>query len=133
MADSRKYIHLRTLNNASFEELVVARLRAEGIDFRVRNAMTATIYPLNNMGVSLEVEEADYELAQEILAAMDLDASRQPADIDHSDADHKDIEFEKQIYEHEQKLENAKPPYFTFLMIVLICLIGVYFIIKMRY
>jgi len=133
MADSRKYIHLRTLNNASFKELIIARLRAEEIDFRVRNKHSAVLYPMENMGIALEVEEKDYKLAHDILAAMDEDANKHNVEIDHSEANHRDIEFEKQVYENEQKIKNAKPPIGLFLMIVLMSLLGVYFLIKMRY
>jgi len=132
MSDSIRYIALRTLQHSSYEELLAARLRAEGIDFRLRNAMTATIYPLDNMGVTLEVAEQDVTLAQQILAAMDADANKKPTDIDHSEANHADIAFEKKVYEKDQLITNAKPPYLLFLIIILMTLLGVYFLQIMR-
>ena len=76
-----------------------------------------------NMGLSLEVEVSDYELAQDILKQMDQDANKQPDDMDFTEADHKDIAFEKSVFEREQKISNAKPPYLVFLIIILMCLV----------
>jgi len=132
MSDTRNYILLKTFNNTSFEELVVARLRAENIDFRIKNGMSASIYPMANMGRSLEVEAADYELAIDILQQMEQDATKQPENMDFREADHADIEFEKRVYEQEQKLSNAKPPYLVFIIIILMCLVYAYFVTQMR-
>ena len=118
MSESTRYVVLRSLGNTNKSQLLVSRLRAEGIDVRVFHDNSSSIYPLwAMMDMRLEVAEHQVEEAQSLLEQMEQSARVPNPDIDFRDADHADIEFERQIYENEKKMEGIRPLNLIYLLI----------------
>jgi len=127
MSDSEKYVHIKSLNAAPYSQIILSRLKAEDIDYRVRNDISSSIYAMSNFQMSLDVRESQAQRALEIIAKMEADAERPNMDLDFREADMEDIAFEKEIYEQDQKISNAKPPIVLFLIIILIAALAVLF------
>jgi len=119
-----KYISVLRVNNSPFGQLVISRLRSEGVDFRIRNDNVSAIYQLDTLGMEIEVNSEQMEIAKAIIAEMELSGSNPNFEINHIEADQLDIEFEKQMQEREQKIVEAKPPFLIFFFLFLFLIIS---------
>lgn len=124
------YILVRTINGP-FGQLIVSRLRSEGIDLRLINNNSSTIYPLDSIGTKLEVRSDQKDAAMAILSEIEQSALKPNLDMDFSDASAEDIEFEKEVHEREERIKNAKPPILIYVLILII-LITVYYVTSLK-
>lgn len=122
------YTLLKNIPNNSFSQLVVSRLRAEGIDVRVRNNNASSIYPLASIGMQIEVDKEQLEWAQSLVEEMEESAMEPNPDIDFYEADEEDIAFEKEMYEREQQINNATPTSLIYLLIFMLVVVLVIFL-----
>jgi len=121
------YTLLKNIPNTSFSQLVVSRLRAEGIDVRIRNSNASSIYPLATIGMQIEVNENQFELAQSLVQEMEKSALEPNPDIDFHEADEEDIAFESAMHKREQEINNAKPTSLIYLLIFLFVMTLLYY------
>lgn len=117
---SAAYKVIRQLPNTSAAHIMVSRLRAEDIDVRIRNNNSSSIYPLMGIGMEIEVLYDHFETAEKLIEQMEADALHPNPDIDFREADHGDIQFEKEINEHDQKMSRTKPLNLIYLLIFII-------------
>ncbi len=99
---------------------MVSRLRAEDIDVRIRNNNSSSIYPLMGIGMEIEVLYDQFEAAEKLIQQMEADALQPNPDIDFREADHGDIQFEKEINEHDEKMSQTKPINLIYLLIFIL-------------
>jgi len=105
----------------------VSRLRAEGIDVRIRNSNASSIYPLATIGMQIEVNENQFELAQSLVQEMEKSALEPNPDIDFHESDEEDIAFESAMHKREQEINNAKPTSLIYLLIFLFVMTLLYY------
>ena len=101
---------------ASEAELYAARLRNEGVRCFVSNVNGSTALPVGTAGIGLHVRAEDAQLAARIVAQLDQMKRKRPDDVSFHDADHEDIEFEKQL--HEQQQRRTDWIFYTVLLVV---------------
>ena len=96
---------------------MVSKLRSEDIDVRIRNSNSSGIYPMVGLGMQVEVRIDQFDEAEYLIQQMESNALNPNPDIDFRDADHGDIQFEKDIYEYEKKMSGTKPFNLIYLLI----------------
>lgn len=99
---------------------MVSKLRSEGIDIRLRNSNSSSIYPMIGIGMLVEVRIDQFREAENLLEQMESNAQYPNPDIDFRDADHGDIQFEKDIYERDKKMSGTKPLNLIYLLIFIV-------------
>lgn len=125
MKVSDEYIKVATLNNSPFGQLTISRLRAEDIDVRIRNANTSAVYQLDTLGMSVEVPVAQAAKARQIIEEINESGGQPNYEVDHTEADEEDIEFEKRVYERNKTIEESRPPYLIFFLLFIMMIIAV--------
>lgn len=115
-----QYKVIRHLPNNSTAHIIVSRLRSEDIDVRIRNNNSSAIYPMMGIGMDIEVRIDHFEEAEYLIRQMESDALEPNPDIDFRDADHGDIQFEKEIHEREEKLSDTKPLNHIYILIFIL-------------
>jgi len=63
----KQYRVIREIPNTGVAQLIVSRLGAEGIDVRLRNANSSSIYPLIGIGLRIEVDIEQFEQAETLI------------------------------------------------------------------
>ncbi len=120
------YIHIKTINGP-IGQLLVSQLRAEGIDLRLINSNSSSIYPLDTFGTRLEVNINDKARALKIIADIEKTSLAPNPDLEFHDADEADIAFEKEMNEREERIKNAKPPILIYVLMLVILVSTFYF------
>lgn len=111
--------------NSSLAQISVSRLRSEGVDVRLRNAHSSTIYPLQSIEVQIEVPASQVEQANQLLKELENSFVNQNLELDFTEYDEEDIAFEKEVHEREMKILNSKPQSLIYLLIALLAIIAV--------
>jgi len=124
-----KYILIKTINGP-IGQLLVSRLRAEDIDLRLIHSNASSIYPLHSFGTRLEVRAEQKEAAMRIIAEVEKTSLEPNPDLEFHDADQDDIEFEKEVHEREERINNAKPPILIYVL-MLVFLVSLYYVVSL--
>ena len=116
--DDVRVVILRRFVYEAQANIYAARLHEAGIDTFISNATTGSMLPFIPGGFVMHVAESDLEEARHILKELD-DNLKVQSNLDYRNADLEDIEYEKSVYLHEQKMERREGKYFAILIIIL--------------
>ena len=107
--------------------LYAARLKEAGIPSFISNSNINSVLHIDVGGIKLNVRAADAERAAEIVKVMD--EAQKDEDESFHDADHDDIQYEKEVAENkiEATEDRGFSPYvILFILIVLIFIYGIF-------
>ena len=107
--------------------LYAARLKEAGIPSFISNSNINSVLHIDVGGIKLNVRAADAERAAEIVKVMD--EAQKDEDESFHDADHDDIQYEKEVAENKiEAIEDRgfSPYVILFILIVLIFIYGIF-------
>lgn len=125
--EQNNYVFVRRLENGPLSQLILSRLRTEGVDLRVKNDNISSVYPIATLDMTLEVRQNDVERSIALLAEIEKSHIEQNTTVDFKEADLDDIEFEKNIHAREREIIESKPPILIFLLILIFIGLSFYF------
>lgn len=98
--------------------LYAARLEAAGIPCFISNANTITALPLGAGGIGLHVRERDLQAASAVVARLDHQLSRAPAEQEFHDADLDEIRYQQAL--HQPRTGTADRVLLFILLLILL-------------
>lgn len=114
-----KIVIAKRFYNEALAHLYKSKLKDQGIESFISNATTSTLIPFGDGGFTLHVRQSDLEEVNSIIQEVDTDLSY-TSDQDFRDADHDDIQYEKEVWEYENKLKRSSLSKSIFYIILLI-------------
>lgn len=116
--DDVRVVILRRFEHEAQANIYAARITEAGIHCFISNATTGGILPFIPGGFVMHVAESDLPEARAILEEMDGNLKIQ-SNLDYRDASLEDIEYEKTVYQNEQKIDRWEGKYIAFAIIIL--------------
>ena len=116
-----KIVIAKRFYNEALAHLYKSKLKDRGIESFISNATTSTLIPFGDGGFTLHVRQSDLDQVTSIINEVDTDL-RYTSDQDFRDADHEDIQYEKEVWEYENKLRRSSFSKLVFYLILLILL-----------
>jgi hypothetical protein len=100
-SSANELILLRRFSFSPQANLYAARLKEVGIPSVLSNQHMASMLSLDG-GIRMMIRQKDYTEALEVIAQLDKELQREPADFSYHDADLEDIAFEKSLRERHR-------------------------------
>ncbi|NRA51051.1 MAG: DUF2007 domain-containing protein [Phaeodactylibacter sp.] len=118
--EGSQVVTVRNFLGVSEAHLYAARLREADIPHYISNANMTTALPLGGGGeVGLHVRAEDLEEASRIIARLDF---QKQTEEDFRDADHDDIEYQRQLSKADAS--SALSPYWYLALLLIAILVG---------
>ncbi len=121
-----EWIWIKSFRISSIAHIYQNRLRNEGIECILENDLIGTVLPYPNIDIDLKVRSHQVEEAQKLMAVIEEELTNLEIH-DFREADEKDIEFERRLFESKK---NENSGYGYIILVIIFFIVILYFLNK---
>ena len=111
-------VYLYSTDNPVLMQLIRIRLDEAGIESEVYDDSISGLYHITSLASRIMVQKRHLARAKNIIYDIEEEMNNQNTDFDFKEADHEDIAYEKEVYQDEIRIKNAKPKFLILILII---------------